>query len=77
VAEPRDGFRAVNGELKIAVNQFHKRHYAFALLTLRNAHSTRAFARQILVANVAAHLVVKIAPKMSTFHEPQTPKVDP
>lgn len=66
----------VNDDFRIAVNMFHKRHYALALLTLRNTDSMRGFARQILVANVAAHLIVKMDLEMSTIREPPAPKVD-
>jgi hypothetical protein len=66
----------VNATTEIVSNQFHNAPYAFALLTLRNAHSRRASARRISVANATTHLVVKIGREKSTIREPLEPKVD-
>lgn len=68
-AKTCDGFRVVKATAKIVINQFHNANYAFALLTLRNAHSMGSFARQILVANATTHLIVNIGPEMSTIRE--------
>jgi len=66
----------VEATAKIVSNQFHNANYAFALLTLRNAHSMRVSARQILVASATTHLIVKIGREMSTIREHLEPKVD-
>ena len=61
---------------KIVSNQFHNRYYAFAILTLRNAHCVLVSARQISVANATMRLTIKPEPKMSTIREHLEPKVD-
>jgi nitroreductase len=55
---------------------FHNRYYAFAILTVRSAHSMRVSARSILVANATVHVIVKIGLEMSTIREHSEPKVD-
>jgi hypothetical protein len=70
------GFLVVKAATKIVINQFHNANYAFAILTLRNAHSMLAFARQISVANATTQLIVKIEPEMGTIREHLELKVD-
>ena len=66
----------VNADLRIAVNQFRNAAYAFALLTLRNAHSMRVLARSIPYRGRRAQVIVKIGPEMSTVRELSKPKVE-
>ena len=61
---------------KIVSNQFHNRYYAFAIFTVRSAHSRLTSARRISVANATTQLIVKIDCEMSTIREPLEPKVD-
>jgi hypothetical protein len=66
----------MKAKTKIVSNQFHNRHYAFVILTLRSSNSMPVTARQILVANATSHLIVKIDVEMSTTREHPEPKVD-
>ena len=52
---------------KTVSNQFHNANYAFAILTLRNAHCVLVFAHEISPASTAARLIASYVRVSSAF----------